>query len=250
MDSDRNEPYNNPMRKNHELKAIVPADQASSPEDVAADLKKRLALIDKEFSEGLEFIGKYAKSVTIFGSSMLNESDPYCFKARKLAEMISKNGYAIVTGGGPGIMEAANRGAQDAGGQSVGLNIRLPHEQKQNPYLNDSHEFYYFFSRKMALTFGAEAFVFFPGGFGTLNEFFEIATLIQTERMPHVPMILVGSNFWKPLDQFIREHLFKRHNMIEESALSLYTILDDEQKVLDLILKAPIMETVPFPQEE
>ncbi|OHA27477.1 MAG: Rossman fold protein, TIGR00730 family [Candidatus Taylorbacteria bacterium RIFCSPHIGHO2_02_FULL_46_13] len=205
-------------------------------------------MINKEFSEGLEFIRKYPKSVTIFGSAILPETNTHYQQARELGAEIARHGYTVVTGGGPGIMEAANRGALEAGGKSVGLNITLPHEQKQNPYLTDFYQFYYFFSRKVALTYAAEAYVFFPGGYGTLNEFFEIVTLVQTQRITPAPatIILVGSDFWKPLDDFIRQHLYKQHGMVDEEALSLYTICDEKKAIMDTILKVPVISSVPF----
>lgn len=214
-----------------------------------ADAQKRLTLIDKEFREGLSFIMQYTKSVTIFGSSMLPADDPFCQKARELGAALAKIGYAVVTGGGPSIMEAANRGAFEAGGKSVGLNISLPHEQKPNDYLTDYHEFYYFFARKMALTFAAETYVFFPGGYGTLNEFFEIATLVQTKRIAPAPIVLFGSEYWKPFDEFMKQHLFRQHRMVEEESLKMYTITDDVNIVVDIVKKAPVIETVPFEQK-
>lgn len=216
--------------------------------EVTEDAKKRLSIINKEFSEGLEFIRKYPKSVTVFGSSILPETNIHYQEAKRLGAEIARHGYTVVTGGGPGIMEAANRGALEAGGKSVGLNITLPHEQKPNPYITDYYQFYYFFARKVALTYAAEAYVFFPGGYGTLNEFFEIVTLVQTGRITPTPIaiILVGDDFWKPLDTFIRDHLYHQHGMIDDVALSLYTICNDHKAVIETILKAPVIANVPF----
>ncbi|OHA18663.1 MAG: Rossman fold protein, TIGR00730 family [Candidatus Taylorbacteria bacterium RIFCSPHIGHO2_01_FULL_46_22b] len=228
----------------HPLKASRPI----TAEEVASDAKKRVSLIDKEFTEGLEFIRKYEKSVSIFGSSMLPDNSPYCQKAREIGAAIAKIGYTVITGGGPGIMQAANQGAFEAGGKSIGLNITLPHEQAPNPYLTDYYEFYYFFSRKVALTFAAEAYLFFPGGYGTMNEFFEIATLVQTQRIESVPIILVCSEFWKPFDSFIKEMLYKKNKMIDDHSLSLYTLCDDEKEIISMIQRTPIIDTVPFPK--
>lgn len=218
-----------------------------TPEEVVADAKKRVSLIDKEFTEGIAFIQKYKKSVTIFGSSLLPHTDFHYEHARRLAAKISALGYTIVTGGGRGIMEAANRGAHEAGGQSVGLNITLPNEQTPNEYLTDYYEFYYFFSRKVALTFAAEAYLFFPGGYGTLNEFFEIVTLVQTERIKPVPIILVDSEFWKPLDTYLKDMLYQKHKILDARSLTLYQICDNDEEILHAILKEPVIETVPFP---
>lgn len=221
----------------------APAPQAKA----WSDTQRRLALIDKEFKEGLAFISQFTKSVTIFGSSMLPETSPHCVKARELGEALAKAGYAVVTGGGPAIMEAANRGAFEAGGKSVGLNITLPTEQEPNPYLTDYHKFYYFFARKMALVFGAEAYVIFPGGFGTLNEFFEIASLIETERMDRAPIFLVGNDYWKPLDAFMKKHLHEDHKLITDESLSYFTVTEDVTEIVETIKRSPVIKTVPFP---
>jgi len=144
-----------------------------------------------------------------------------------------------VTGGGPGIMEAANRGANDAGGPSLGLNIELPAEQVINPYVTESSSFKYFFARKTALSFAAEAYIFYPGGFGTLDEFFEIVTLIQTKKIHRIPVILVGSDFWEPLHSFISDVLRLKHGTISKSDIDLYRITDDHTEIIKLIEKAP-----------
>lgn len=136
-------------------------------------------------------------------------------------------------------MEAANRGAFEAGGQSVGLNIKLPENQSLNKYLTDSTEFRYFFSRKTVLSFAAEAYLFFPGGFGTLDEFFEILELLHTKKIFPVPLILVGSDYWNKLDDFIRQEVFKRHRAIEEKDMTIYQIVDDEETVIKLVTELP-----------
>lgn len=225
---------------------ITKVPKPHTAEEIEADAKQRLSLINKEFAEGLGLVTTFTKSVTFFGSSMLPETSLLYQHSRDLAYKLSKAGYTIVTGGGPSIMEAANRGAFEAEGQSVGLNIKLPHEQKRNEYLTDYQDFYYFFSRKVALTFAAEAYVFFPGGYGTLNEFFEIVMLIQTGRLAPVPIFLIGSEFWNPLDTFIREIILKKYGMVDEDALSLYTITDNDEEVVQKTKKAPVIETVSF----
>ena len=199
----------------------------------------RASRIANEFEQGLQFIKKYPKSVTFYGSSRFQYDNPHYKDAYKLAQKLSKSGYAIVTGGGPGIMEAANRGAKEAGGPSVGLNIQLPREQIINPYVTDSLSFYYFFSRKTTLSFSAEAYIFYPGGYGTLDEFFEIITLIQTHKIHRVPVFLVGSEFWLPLDRYMEEFLQVRHGAIEEADLHLYIITDDHEEVLRAIEQTP-----------
>jgi len=204
--------------------------------------KTRISRISREFSRGFKFIKHYPKSVSFFGSARFNEENEHYKKARSIAEKLSKLGYAVVTGGGPGIMQAGNHGAYDAGGESVGLNIRLPHEQVENPYVKDSIDFYYFFSRKVALSFSAEAYLYFPGGFGTLDEFFEILTLVQTHKIPKVPIILVGSSFWNPLNNFIQKRLLEEHSAISPEDMDLYKIVDSEEEIVEMIKKAPLRE--------
>ncbi|HEY4499244.1 MAG TPA: TIGR00730 family Rossman fold protein [Candidatus Paceibacterota bacterium] len=226
--------------------SIYRAEKALTAEEIGSDAKKRLSLINKEFGDGFEFINKYPKSVTFFGSSVLPESNDFYKRARALAGKIAKAGYTIVTGGGPGIMEAANRGAFEVGGQSIGLNIELPREQKPNPYLTEYRQFHYFFSRKVALTFAAEAYLFFPGGFGTLNELSEILMLIQTKRIKYVPVILVGKTFWNTLDHFIKKEIYEKHGMVKLQDVSLYAITDDDERILETIRMAPVVSNVPF----
>jgi uncharacterized protein (TIGR00730 family) len=208
--------------------------------EISEAAKKRVTLISKEFTNGFEFVRNYPRSVTFFGSARTKEDDHFYKKARGLAsQIVTKLHYSVTTGGGPGIMEAANRGAFEAGGNSLGLTIELPHEQMTNKYLTDREDFHYFFSRKVCLSFSAEAYIFFPGGFGTLDEFLEILTLVQTNKIPKAPMILVGTDFWSPLEKFFREVLLA-NNSIEEKDFSLYTITDDDIEILKIIKKAPI----------
>jgi len=179
--------------------------------------------------------------VTFWGSARTQSNDPDYKKAARLAARIHKElGYAIITGGGPGIMAAGNCGAYDAGGKSVGLTIKLPHEQTTNLCLTHHMDFQYFFTRKVCLAFAAEAYVYFPGGFGTLDELFEILTLVQTKKIAPAPaIILVGKSYWGGLDTFIRKHLLKGQK-IDVEDLNLYTITDNEDEIIQLIKKAPI----------
>lgn len=208
--------------------------------EITKTIGSRMNRITKEFQDGFNFIKKYPKSVTFFGSARFKENTTHYKRAKKISGRLSKLGYAIVTGGGPGIMQAANQGATESGGASVGLNISLPMEQVKNPYVNDSIDFSYFFSRKVVLSFSAEAYIYFPGGFGTLDELFEILTLVQTNKIPKTPIILVGSDFWKPLDSFIRTHILKHHKSISPSDVNLYKITDDEDEIIETVTKAPI----------
>lgn len=212
----------------------------ASRQDIHRIIKAKVHRIDREFTEAFEFINKYDKSVTFFGSARFTENSPHYIKARELARKISELGYAILTGGGGGIMEGANRGAFEAGYQSLGLNIRLPREQQLNSYTTDSLRFNYFFVRKVAMSFAAEAYIFFPGGFGTLDELFEILTLIQTHKIRRIPVILVGSDYWNELHSFIKNVIFGKHKAIDAEDMDLYTITDKEEEILNIIKKVPI----------
>ncbi len=197
--------------------------------------RARLRRIDEEFARGFDFIDTIPKSVSIFGASTAKPNNPNYIKAQKLAGMlVSELGYAVITGGGPGIMEAANRGAAEAGGISAGLTIQLPTNQKPNPYMNKRCDFHYFFTRKVVLSFAARIYIFFPGGYGTLNEFFEIITLIQTNKIQSVPIVCVGAQFWSPLEQWMNEYLLIQNEAIDETDLGLFTITDNEEMVLEL----------------
>jgi uncharacterized protein (TIGR00730 family) len=205
------------------------------------DLAPRNLRINKEIIDGLEFVKNHPKSVSFFGSARFKEDNPYYQKARSLArKIIEKIDYAVVTGGGPGIMEAGNRGASEAGGHSLGMNIELPTEQSINPYVTESVSFYYFFTRKVSLAFSAEAYVYFPGGYGTLDELFEILTLVQTGKIEKVPIILFGKDYWKPLMKTIKEIQLDRFQTIDTTDLELFIITDDEDQVVEIIKNAPL----------
>ena len=211
-----------------------------SPEEIHRIIKSKVHRIDREFTGAFEFISKYDKSVTFFGSARFDENNDHYQKARQLAKKISELGYTILTGGGGGIMEAANRGAIEAGKESLGLNIRLPKHQPLNSYITNSMQFDYFFVRKVALSFAAEAYLFFPGGFGTFDEFFEILTLIQTRKIRRVPIILVGADYWNELNLFIKNIMLGKHHSIKEEDMKLYTITDNEDEIIEIIKQVPI----------
>lgn len=227
----------------------TPRKEPNSPltrQEIHHSTNERVHLIAKEFTDGFNFLGHYPKSVTIFGGVRVNENDEYYIMARSLGRRIVKDlNYAVFTGGGPGIMEAANRGAFEAGGESLGLTIELPTEQDNNKYLTKRLDFYYFFSRKTCLYFSAEAYIIFPGGYGTLDEFFELVTLIQTGKIERVPLILVGSEFWKPWDKIIKDQLLGQ-KMIDENDVDLYKIIDNEDEILDIIRKVPVKNGIKF----
>jgi len=208
----------------------------------AAD--KRISRIDAELKKGFDFIRHHPKTITFFGSARFDENNEYYKKARRIAKRVSQEGYAVVTGGGPGIMEAANRGATEGDGNdfSLGICIELPNEQVTNPYVTNHRDFRYFFTRKVILSFSAEAYVYFPGGFGTLDEFFEIVTLIQTRKIEKIPMILVGERFWEPLKHVLERVLLREHGTINEDDLDLFTITDDEEEIMEIIKNAPLRQ--------
>lgn len=195
----------------------------------------RVFKIMSEFVEGFDLIRRYGLAATFFGSARATLNDAIYHQATELAERLAKAGFAIITGGGGGIMEAANRGAFRAGGSSVGLNIELPHEQGYNPYLTDRFEFNHFFVRKVMLTYASEVYIYFPGGFGTLDEFFEIVTLVQTGKIRHVPIVLYGRSYWGPLNEFIKENLAEKRKTIDESDMELYRIVDSVDEAFEYI---------------
>ena len=207
---------------------------------------ERVHLIAEEFTNGFNFLRNYPKSVTVFGGNHFKEGDLEYIKARSLGSRIVKDlNYSVFTGGGPGVMEAANRGAFEAGGKSIGLTIELENHQAKNPYLIRNLGFHYFFSRKVCLSFSAEAYIFFPGGFGTLDEFFEIITLIQTRKIESVPIILVGCHFWNTLKDLMKKEMLDK-GAIDKEDLGLFTITDDEDEVIEIIKKAPVHISIEF----
>jgi uncharacterized protein (TIGR00730 family) len=197
----------------------------------------RVFRIMAEFVEGFDELSKLGPAVTIFGSARTKPNSPYYRLAEQTAEAIVRAGMAVITGGGGGIMEAANKGAIEAGGRSVGLNIELPHEQKPNKYQNLSLSFRYFFARKTMFTKYARAFVILPGGFGTMDEFFESLTLIQTAKMERFPVILMGSDFWAGLIDWVNNTLLKQ-GVVSPEDIGLYTLTDDPAEVVDILGKA------------
>ena len=187
-----------------------------------------------EFVEGFDALAAVGKAVTIFGSARLTEDDPYYPKARKLAGLLAKEGFAVITGGGPGIMEAATRGCHEAGGLSIGCNIALPHEQSVNQYVDLGVEFRYFFARKTMFVKYADAFAIFPGGFGTLDELFESLTLIQTGKIRHFPVVLVGTEYWGGLLEWLRSQA-NAHGTIDPADLDLMHLTDDMEEACALL---------------
>lgn len=202
------------------------ANEQLDEEDVERSLRYA-----KDLEQGLAKVRTYAQGVTIFGSARLPEDGKWCKLAEKLGYQLAQNGHAVITGGGPAIMQAANKGCYEAGGRSIGLNIELPHEQHINPYVTDSIEFRYFFARKVMLTISSKVYVFFPGGFGTLDEFSEVLILMQEGKMPKMPMFLIGKSFWKPLDKFF-ESKMQKMKLIKANDRKIYKITDDITEVV------------------
>ena len=196
----------------------------------------RVFKIMSEFVEGFDVIRRYGLAATIFGSARASFEDEVYKSANELASRLAKKGFAIVTGGSAGVMQAANKGAFEAGGASVGLNINLPDTQSYNPYLTDRFGFDHFFVRKVMLTYASEVYIYFPGGFGTLDEFFEIVTLVQTKKVRSVPIILFGKKYWEPLLAFIEQTLYEEHKAINKEDMRLYTLVDSVDEAYDYII--------------
>jgi uncharacterized protein (TIGR00730 family) len=239
LDNDMIAPEKLPIRK---PKTTVPAMRRRNEQH---ELLVRQRLIDaaegrldgvvEEFEHVFEMLGNYKKTVTVFGSARKPQEDAVTIAAYEVAARLAKDGYAVVTGGGHGVMEAANRGAYDTGGDSIGLNILLPHEQSLNNYTTASFQFEHFFGRKVAMTLDASAYVFCPGGFGTFDELFEILALEQTQKIPKAPVILMGSEFWNEVDELVKSLLLKKFETINEDDHALYTITDDLDEMVRII---------------
>lgn len=195
-----------------------------------ADLE-RAQLYAKDLGSGLQIVRTFPQGVTIFGSARLPQDHKYCKMAYKLGGLLAKNGHTVVTGGGPGIMEAASRGSYEIGGRTVGLNITLKHEQFPNPYLTDCLTFEYFFARKVALAMASKVFVFFPGGFGTMDELSEILCLMQEGKMPKMPVFLIGRSYWRRFDLVIIKML--RLGAISLQDTKLFRITNDINEVVE-----------------
>ncbi len=205
------------------------------PFDFAEDANWRIFRIMAEFIEGFEFLAPLRREITFFGSARLPEGSPWYEEARKLGVLLAKEQFTVITGGGPGIMEAGNRGAFEAGGESIGIDIQLPEEQRRNKYVKTGRGFHYFFTRKVMMAASAQAYVFFPGGFGTLDEFFEIITLIQTEKMEPLPVVCVSRKFWDPLHDWIRTHMVAGFETVSAKDLDLYSIVDTAEEAFDIL---------------
>jgi uncharacterized protein (TIGR00730 family) len=187
--------------------------------------EEKVAFIADEFRRGFQAVAQIGRpAMTVFGSARVHEDDPVYVGARECGRLLAREGFAVITGGGPGVMEAANRGCQEEGGVSVGFNISLPHEQRANPYVDVSLEFKHFYARKVMMVKGAEGFVIYPGGFGTMDELFESLTLIQTGEVEHFPVVLVGRDFWQPLVGWVTRALVGPY--VHSEDLDLLVVVD------------------------
>lgn len=203
------------------------------------ELLKKLSIADleranayaKDLGRGLQIVRSFPQGVTIFGSARLAQDSKYCRMAYDLGRMLAENGHAVITGGGPGIMEAASHGSYEIGGRTIGLNITLAHEQHPNPYLTDCLTFEYFFARKVSLAMSAKVFVFFPGGFGTMDELSEVLCLMQEAKMPKMPVFLVGTDYWKGFDRMIGKMIAL--GLIASKDTAIFQITDNLQDIVD-----------------
>jgi uncharacterized protein (TIGR00730 family) len=204
-------------------------------ENLDGDLRRSVELIAHEFAEGFHAVEQIRPpAVSIFGSARVPATDPAYVAARATGRLFAESGWAVITGGGPGVMEAANRGAKEGGGQSIGFNIELPHEQSPNPYLDISVTFRHFYARKVCFVKPAEGFVIFPGGFGTLDELFEALTLIQTDKVLDFPVVLYDSKYWEELLDFVHSRLL-RQRMISREDVELLHVVDEPAAAVDVV---------------
>ena len=209
-------------------------------DDMSGHDSWRIFRIMAEFVEGFEVLGRVEPAVSIFGSARIQPGDLVYEQTVQLARGLAEAGYSVISGGGPGIMEAANKGASEGGGLSVGLNIHLPFEQKPNPYANVKLDYHYFFVRKVMFLKYAMAYVILPGGFGTMDEFFEAMTLIQTKRVRPFPVIMMGSEFYKGLLDWIRNQLLP-NGLISPEDMDILTLIDDPQEVVKFIKRVVVL---------
>lgn len=211
-------------------KKFLDQEVAALRELEGADVKRAKAYAN-DLIRGLKTVRTYPQGVTIFGSARLPQDNRYCKKARELGQLLAQNGHPVITGGGPGIMEAANHGAFEYGGRSIGLNITLRHEQFPNPYLTDMLQFQYFFARKVMLAMSAKVYVFFPGGFGTMDEITDILVLMQEGKMPRMPYYFFGKSYWRPLIKVFETKMYPM-GMIDRHDMKIYKLTDDVKEIV------------------
>lgn len=203
-----------------------------------SDLTWRIFRIMSEFVEGFQFLSTTSREVSIFGSARLQPGTHWYQVAEDLGRLLGEDGFTIVTGGGPGIMEASNKGAFESGAVSVGLNIQLPREQRTNAFVTHAHAFHYFFTRKVMLAASAQAYVYFPGGYGTLDELFEILTLIQTAKSEAVPVVLVGHEYWDGLVNWLSKTVYEEFDTIHRGDLKIFQVVDTAREAYEIVRKS------------
>jgi uncharacterized protein (TIGR00730 family) len=218
----------------------MPNDHQYVVDKISAQESWRMFHIMAEFVEGFDALSSHHPSVSIFGSTRVTPGDPIYEKAEEIGRLLAQNGFGVITGGGPGAMEAANKGAALAGGKSIGLNVELPMEQKPNPYANITLSFRYFFVRKVMFVKYAVAYIILPGGFGTMDELFESITLIQTHKIKPFPVILVGSTYWKGLLHWLKNVVLEE-GKISSSDLDILQVIDEPEEVVRTIRKTVIL---------
>lgn len=198
----------------------------------------RISRITQEFTRGFRFVADLKKAVVIFGSTRASGKNPSYLEAKKMAKMLAEAGHTVITGGGPGIMEAANKGALEGGGESVGLNIKLREWQKINRFVKKSIGFDHFFTRKVMFSFAANVYVFFPGGFGTLDEFFEMVVLAQTKEL-HKPVLImaVGKKYWQPLFSWLEKEVYRKRKAVSKNDLKIFRLVDTAEEAFKIIQK-------------
>jgi len=207
-------------------------------EDFRETFQWKIFKIMAEFIDGFHFLADLKKTITVFGSTSFTSENHYYKEARKLGQLLAKSGFTVISGGGPGIMEAANRGAFEAGGESVGINIQLPEGQRMNKYVTKPIGFNYFFTRKVMLSYSSQAYVFFPGGFGTMDEFFEMITLVQTRKLAKpIPVIAVGKEYWKELFDWLNSEVYLKQKAVNKKDLEIFQLVGSAQEAHQIIKK-------------
>lgn len=217
-----------------------PVDVMVNPKDAEHahsmnEITWRIFRIMAEFVDGFQFLSTSKKEVTVFGSAKLPRGSHWYKEAERFGQLAARGGFTVITGGGPGLMEAANKGAFEAGGESLGLNIELPLEQRANDYLTRGKGFHYFFTRKVMLSASAQAYIFFPGGFGTLDELFEMLVLIETKKAQVIPVVLVGKSFWAPLLEWISRTLVKEYETLHPISLKIMSAVDTAEEAWEIV---------------
>ncbi len=205
----------------------------------ASEITWRVFRIMAELVEGFQMLTKTSHEISVFGSARFAPSTHWYQESEKLGRLLGEGGFTVVTGGGPGVMEAANKGAYQVGAPSIGFNIELPQEQRLNPYITLTHSFHYFFTRKVMLAAAAQAYIFFPGGFGTLDELFEILTLVQTGKSSKFPIVLIGKDHWTPLVSWLESSVYGTQDAIDAGDLKLFTVVDSAQEAYDIVAGSP-----------